>query len=141
MVRYVECGAAISAYLSVRTCVVSFQTKLPHRQKSNFGIFANCSHENLSYSRKKKALFIYDTRVAIPEMVSQTSAETVSTPDSSSDLCRFLCNLKILNGINANICHCQRRQPKTNNGTNATLAVGSSRLFHMFIATQGCQIM
>jgi hypothetical protein len=74
-------------------------------------------------------------------MASQTPAETVSTLDSSFDLCCFLCNLKILNGINANICQCQRRQPKINNGTNATLAVGSSWLFPVFIAKEGCQVM
>jgi len=126
---------------SVWTCVAIFQRKLPHRQKSNFGILADCFQENLSYSSKKKARFFHDTRVAIREMASQTSAETMSTPDSSSDLCCFLCNLKILNGINTNICHCHRRQPRTNNGINATLAIGSSRLFRMFIATQCCQVI
>jgi hypothetical protein len=68
----------------------------------------------------------------------------MSTPDSSSDLCCFLCTMKILNGINANICHCQRRQPRTNNGTNATLGIGSSRIFHMFIAhrvAKSCKVI
>lgn len=69
----------------------------------------------------------------------QTVAEQLSSADPPAVFNHPSTRYQTLfTGITARICHCQRRPTQSN---DEKLSNGVARLFHVFVATRGCQVM